>query len=231
MKERELYPRVANWAKRELGCFATGIDKGVRHGRIDVVGLRDTGGRLSGHSEVVAIEVKRGTQPFANAIGQATGYSIYADRCYLADVRPSGFSDVEKSIALRLGVGLIEIRGSSHISVREVLTAPVREPLGGLRLDVIEKLNYSLCTLCGSLFERGDAGNWSAHVTREQPTKKRHMRDAVESEKGLVYWLTEPAERSVLPQDESETSFHRRYVCADCMEALFSFLARPEEDT
>ena len=91
--EKDYYEPVGKWAKRSLGCF----DKGLRHGRIDVIGLRDAGGRLSGRAEVVAIEVKRGNAPFATSVGQAHGYSIYADRCYLADVRPTGFSEAESS--------------------------------------------------------------------------------------------------------------------------------------
>lgn len=62
--EKDYYEPVGKWAKRSLGCFHYGIDKGLRHGRIDVIGLRDAGGRLSGRAEVVAIEVKRGNAPF-----------------------------------------------------------------------------------------------------------------------------------------------------------------------
>lgn len=227
MKERELYARVANWSERALGCFATGVDTGVRHGRIDVVGLRDTGGVLSGRSEVVAIEVKRGTQPFATSVGQATGYSIYADRCYLAELRPEGFDPDEQAIAMRLRVGLIQISGRTRLRVREVLTAPVREPLDGLRLLVIEKLNYSLCTICGSLFRRGEPGSWSAHVARQQATRQRHLAKALEDEEGLVYWLEEQAQRS--DTADRDIIHHRRYVCADCTTALFGFLAPPPD--
>ena len=70
MAEKDFYPRVAQWAAKSLGCFHTAIDAGLKRGRIDVVGLRDVGGNLSGRSEVVSIEVKHGKQPFATSIGQ-----------------------------------------------------------------------------------------------------------------------------------------------------------------
>ena len=48
----------------------------------------------------------RGKQPFATSIGQASGYSIYADRCYLAELRPRGFSSDERAIAAQLADGM-----------------------------------------------------------------------------------------------------------------------------
>ncbi len=217
--EKDYYEPVGKWAKRSLGCFHYGIDKGLRHGRIDVIGLRDSGGRLSGRAEVVAIEVKRGNAPFATSVGQAHGYSIYADRCYLADVRPTGFSEAERSIAMRLGVGLIQISGTDRMRITEVVTAPVGEPLEGLRLEVIEKLDYSLCTVCRSLFKRGDGGKWGGQVVR-QGSRGRHLAKAAEEEKGIVYWLNAQAERGGTAA-ANDTVYHRRYLCPDCVRALF----------
>jgi hypothetical protein len=223
--ERDLYPKVANWAQTRLKCFEVGIDTGVKHGRIDVVGIRDTGGVLSGRSEVVAIEVKKGTQPFATCVGQASGYSIYADRCYLAEYRPGGYTDDEISIAGRLGVGLIQISGTSRVRINEVLTAPIREPLEGLRLLVVEKLGYSLCTVCGALFNRGTKEKWSANVTRQQDVRQRHMESALAEGHGVVYWLHEAGDRATR-SEASDTIFHRRYVCPDCVAGLFAFVHR-----
>lgn len=221
--EAEYYEPMARWARKTLGCFETGINTGLRHGRIDVVGLRDSGGRLSGRADVIAIEVKRGTQPFATSIGQASGYSIYADRCYLAEYRPRGFTDDERAIASQLGVGLIQITGQQRVRVSEVLTAPLREPLEGLRLEVIEKLHFSLCTVCGSLFRCGEKGKPFANVARQQSARARHVERAVSEEKGIMYWLYEQAERS--PKPTNDVVYHRRYVCPDCVAALFAHLA------
>ncbi len=222
MLEAEYYEPVARWARNTLGCFETGINTGLRHGRIDVVGLRDSGGRLSGRADVIAIEVKRGTQPFATSIGQASGYSIYADRCYLAEYRPRGFTDDERAIASQLGVGLVQIAGTTRLRIAEVLTAPLREPLEGLRLEVVEKLHHSLCTVCGSLFQCGETGKPFANVARQQNSRARHVERAVRDEKGLMYWLYEQAARS--SKATKDTVYHRRYVCPDCVAALFAHL-------
>lgn len=220
MAEKDYYPRIASWAEKSLGCFHTAIDAGLKRGRIDVVGLRDTGGNLSGRSEVLSIEVKHGRQPFATSIGQASGYSIYADRCYLAEARPRKFDDDEIAIAGRLGVGLIHITGSTRLRVTEVLSAPPREPLEGLRLELLDKLGFSTCSICSCLFQRGDKRSWSRNVIR-QGAQGSHVRQALQAEKGVVYWLYEQADRS---KAEGDTVYNRRYVCRDCIGALFAHL-------
>lgn len=215
MKERDLYPRVARWAEMRLGCFRTALDRGLRLGRIDVVGLRDRGGRLSGRSEVISIEVKRGTQPFATSVGQASGYSIYADRCYLAEYRAVPFSEDEEAIAAHLGVGLLRISGESRIRVTEVITAPPNQPLEGLRLELIEKLDYSQCALCGSLFRRGSGSTWDG-VIRVKNSPGAVSRAAAEG-RGLAYWLYEQSDRA---EPKADYIYHRRYLCSGCVWAI-----------
>ena len=107
--------------------------------------------------------------------------------------------------------------------ISEVLTAPLREPLEGLRLEVIEKLHCSLCTVCGSLFRRGEKGKPFVNVARQQSARARHLERAVSEEKGLMYWLHEQAGRS--PKPTNDVVYHRRYVCPDCVAALFAHLA------
>jgi hypothetical protein len=218
MAEKDFYPRVAKWAKESLGCFHVAIDQGLKRGRIDVVGLRDVGGNLSGRSEVISIEVKHGKQPFATSIGQASGYSIYADRCYLAEARPQRFDDDEISIATRLGVGLIHITGTKRLRVNEVLSAPPREPLEGLRLELLDNLGFGRCAVCSSLFERGDKKKWDRNVVR-QTSRGSHLPQALENDKGLVYWLNEQAARAGATGD---VIYNRRYICNDCLSALFA---------
>jgi len=87
MQEKELYPLVERWLKRNFLCFRTAIDKGFKFSRIDILGIRDIGGDLSGDVETIAIEVKRGRSPFAKACGQTLGYNVYANRVYLADLK------------------------------------------------------------------------------------------------------------------------------------------------
>ncbi len=217
MAEKDFYPRVAQWASKSLGCFHTAIDAGLRRGRIDVVGLRDVGGNLSGRSEVVSIEVKHGRQPFVTSIGQASGYSIYADRCYLAEARPRAFDDDEIAIATKLGVGLLHITGTTRLRVTEVLSAPPREPLEGLRLELLDKLGFGTCAVCSSLFERGDKKSWSRNVVR-QSGRGLHLPRALDEDKGIVYWLNEQAGRA---DADGDTIYNRRYICPDCLFALF----------
>lgn len=69
-QERKLYPIVEKWMKKQFFCFKTAINRGVKYGRIDIVGIRDVGGDLSGEIETISIEVKRGSEPFATACGQ-----------------------------------------------------------------------------------------------------------------------------------------------------------------
>lgn len=64
---RNYYEPIARWAAKHLGCFVTGIEEDLRLGRMDVVGLRDADGRLSGRAEVVSIEVSSGRQPFVTS--------------------------------------------------------------------------------------------------------------------------------------------------------------------
>jgi hypothetical protein len=125
MKEAELYPILANWMKRHFGCFKAAGPVGTRYSRADVVGIRDTGGGNSGEVELIVIEVKRGTEPFATSSGQAAGYSVYANRVYLADVRERGFTVDEREIASNLGVGLIKIRSRKP---QEILSSREHRP-------------------------------------------------------------------------------------------------------
>ncbi len=67
--ERVYYEPLGAWALKDPDCFTFGVDKGLRNGRIDVLGLRDSGDRLAGRTEVVAIEVKRGNAPFVTSVG------------------------------------------------------------------------------------------------------------------------------------------------------------------
>ncbi len=92
--EAELYPAVERYLRKHFRCFSAGTNVGLRYSRVDVIGVKDVGGDLSGEVETIAIEVKRGAEPFATASGQALGYQVYANRVYLADVRETSSSQV-----------------------------------------------------------------------------------------------------------------------------------------
>src|SRR5207302_7792478 len=86
-QESSLYPIVEKWMRKHFRCFKASINVGLAYSRVDVLGVRDIGGDLSGEIETIAIEVKRGSEPFAAASGQALWCEVYVNRVYLADVR------------------------------------------------------------------------------------------------------------------------------------------------
>ena len=219
-KEDSLYPVVERWMKRHFRCFATGINTGLRHSRIDVVGIRDTGGDLSGEVESIAIEVKRGTEPFATASGQTLGYRVYVNRVYLADYRDHPFSPEEMAIANHLGIGLILINGRS---CTEVLSSPHYRPMAGLHLRLLERLALGTCQFCNAVFRIGSPKtNTFSNLARE------NMKKALNDNKGLMFWNREVAERKNrlgLRTSEDGSTFERRFICPDCVANFLSQFA------
>lgn len=215
MLEKDLYPAVERFARKTLGCAATGVNTGLQAGRIDVVGLRHIGAALDGSGEAVGIEVKRGRQPFLAAAGQAASYSAYVDRSYLADWRDDGFSQDERMIAESLGIGLLTISGKQRLRVTEVQSAPKRQPVPALRLELIEKLHMSICTICNGFFKRGERDRFRKNIVAESTVDFRSR--AVKNGRGLMYWLWEQDDR-----ESTESSYYfRRYICPDCTKVLF----------
>jgi hypothetical protein len=210
--EHRLYPVVARYLQRRFDCYSTGINRGTRHGRVDVIGVRDTGKDLSGSFEVIGVEVKAGYQPFSTAAGQAHGYSIYANRCYLADARrgPRPFTLEEVDIASTLGIGLLAV---SRNRVTEVLEAPSNAPMQALQRELLHKLGFSVCVLCESLFQHAGVGEW-----RRSQVSMASLAKAAERKKGYVYWLLDLAKRR--KKDVRYYIYQRRYVCKDCVQAL-----------
>ena len=223
-KEATLYPIVARWLKRHFRCFATGINTGLKYSRIDVVGVRDIGGDLSGEAETIVVEVKRGTEPFATASGQALGYQVYANRVYLADYRNTTFTLEETHIASHLGIGLIHIKGNKCI---EVLSSPYHHPITKLNLALMEKLALGQCQLCNSLFSTGNSNNHFSNLTRE------NLKAAFEKEKGVMFWNREIGKRKSrlhIRESKDGSTFERRFLCPDCVNnLLYQFKLHNEE--
>ncbi len=212
LKESTLYPIVAAWMRRHFKCFKTESNVGLKYSRVDVLGVRDVGGDLSGEVETIAVEVKRGLQPFATASGQALGYEVYVNRVYLADASGKPFGQNELEIANHLGIGLIQIRGRRCL---EVLSAPYHKPITRLSLALIECLALGQCRLCGTFFDIGTARNkrWS-RLARE------NYRKALANDKGLVFWNRELAERKAklgIRVTSDDSTMERRFICPDCI--------------
>ena len=129
-------------------------------------------------------------------------------------------------MAAALGVGLIEMTGSDTTKnprISELLPAPAGTPIERFRLEVVEKLGYSTCTICHSMFKRGDS--------RFREFVETTVPKATSSGKGLIYWLNEVDARGPSSSRASRTSqtsidqvYARRYVCPDCVSAVFGEL-------
>ncbi len=209
--------------RREFSCWQTRQNTGPKIGRIDVVGVRDLGGDLSARSEIIAIEVKRGNQPFATSAGQAHGYSVMAERCYLADQRVTrpAFTDTEKLIAGRLGIGLISI--GPKFKITEVVTAPPNEPIEELRRQVIERLGLSTCSLCSIVFARSsDSSTPDYSGVVFQRSRRGALARAAAEQKSYGWWMYNASYK----RDKSarELTAWRRYLCPDCVGNVFGHL-------
>lgn len=218
--EKDLYPLVAKWAKKHFHCFKTCINRGPKHGRIDVVGIRDTGGDLTGEVDLIGIEVKRGATAFANMCGQTVGYGVYANRVYLADVRDQQFSADQIQIASHLGIGLIQIRGKQ---CREVLSSQYHRPMAKMQALLLEKMLLGRCQWCDCVFELGSDSDstWSNMVRQGGDVNK--VRRALEKSRGLMFWNNEVAARKRrvgIRRTGDYTSFERRYICPDCIQNI-----------
>lgn len=214
--ESELYPLLRKWMVRQFRCFKSGINVGLQYSRADVLGIRDVGGSLSGDIESLVIEVKRGTQPFATASGQAFGYKVYANRIYLADERQHGFTHSELDIASHLGIGLIQVRGNI---CREVLSSPNHQPIVRMSLELIERLALGQCQFCGTFFDIGKSKD-----NRFSGLTRRNVTAANELGKGLIFWnqaLADRKRRLGIRQTKVGWSHERRFVCAECVETIF----------
>lgn len=178
------------------------------------------GGDLSGDVETISIEVKRGSEPFATACGQALGYKIYANRVYLADVRKDSFSYDEIGIASQLGIGLVQIKNGR---CKEILSSPTYAPLNSMNLRLLEKLWLGKCQFCGSFFETGDLehGRWNSKLSRE------NLKKAMQERKGLIFWNYEVAERKDrIGIRQTDNTFERRFICPDCVEVFIYQLSK-----
>lgn len=222
MRESDLYLPVEKWAKKHFGSFATGINKGTKYGRVDVVGLRQIPGDFSADTEFICKEVKKGTQPFLNALGQASSYSIYGDYSYLADYRPNGpFSEVERVLAERLGVGLIRI--NSQLAVSLVSTAKRCLPDENFRLKIADQLGFVRCVMCTTFFPRNkDGKNWGN--LQKHIDNRARMISSIENRKGIVFWPDDASQHDVThdQRHNDDRIYNRRFMCNTCSDLFLS---------
>jgi len=209
-REKVLYNSIEKWMRRKFHCFQTGTNLGWAYSRVDVLGVRDIGGYGSGEVETIGIEVKRGEHKFATACGQAVGYTVYANRVYLAQQRQRRFDHKELEIASHLGVGLIHIGPQRPL---EVLSAPYHNTLPGITIDVLEGLNVGRCQLCQSFF---------ATETSKRSNVSQSVRNAIKSGKAFQFFKEELEARKIEARVATEKSliYDSRYLCSECLTVL-----------
>jgi len=215
-REPFLYPIVEKWVKRHFRCFKTAVNKGLSYSRPDVIGIRDTGGNLSGEVQTIIVEVKKRSEPFASTSGQTFGYNVYANRIYLAELRDKPFSTDEMDIASHLGIGLVQIRNRK---CDEILSSPSYAPIQRLNLRLLESLGLGRCRLCESFFETGNTKDPWASLIGEDVWK------ALKEGKGLMFWRQEIAARKRklgLTKTPKNYSRERRFLCAECVAEILS---------
>lgn len=217
LKESDYYSTVRSWLIKKHLCFKAEPTKGLKYSIIDVIGVKDVGGDLSGEVETIAVEVKKGTGPFAKASGQALANKVYANRIYLADVRDNQFTTDEIYIASHLGIGLIQIQDED---CKEVLSSPYYKPIEKLNLLLLGRLALGKCQLCGSFFETGDIER-----NRFNKLSRENFKKALKDEKGLMFWNRAVAERKNklgVRETKDGATYERRYICPDCIDNFFS---------
>jgi hypothetical protein len=216
--EKKYYPIVAKFLEKNYQCFKTEINAGLRYSRADVIGIRDIGGDLTGEIETIIVEVKRGSEAFATCSGQAYGYTVYANRIYLADKRDKGFTEEEVQIASHLGIGLILIDAKNKCSV--VLSSPYYKPMAKLNAGLLEKLRLGKCQFCENYVEIGDEKNRYTKVSKENFPK------AISNESGMLFWNREVGTRKEnkgVRNGKENHTYERRFLCSDCV-SLFGQL-------
>lgn len=216
--EKEYYPIVAKWLKKSHHCFKTAENTGLKFSRADVIGVRDIGGDLTGEIETIIIEVKRGSEAFATASGQAYSYIVYANRVYLADKKVNGFTQEQIQVASHLGIGLILI--DKNNICHEVLSSPYYKPLVKENTALLEHLYLMMCQLCHSYVEIGNEKNMYNLIEKKKITK------AVKEEKAFMFWNYDVATRKEKittrfgKEYKEGITYERRILCKDCIKLL-----------
>jgi len=223
LKESALYEPLRKWAVKKFGCFTSGINTGTDYGRVDVVCMRQTPGDLSAQTEVLCIEVKKGTQPFLNALGQAAGYAIYGEYTYLADYRPKkSFDEEERVLAHQLGVGLIRIKSVKSIEL--ISSAEHSIPNENFKLRIADQLGYVHCSICSTFFERDRKNKNDFALLQRHIENRLLMKKGIEKGKGLMFWPEDASWNDVTHdgRHKDDRFYNRRFLCKTCASLFLS---------
>lgn len=154
--EARYYPVIRRYLTEKLNCVTWSWDgqgneivferRGYGRLIVDVYGLCGEDEINSRTVQGYAVEVKRGTERTSfRHIQQAFQYSRIAHRCYLA--QPREFDDVTVSEASRVGIGLLQIKGTQ---VKKIAESQQFHPDPDRFLTFVRRsLNIFRCSLCG----------------------------------------------------------------------------------
>lgn len=193
--EHQLYPYVATFLQDNFGCTSTVQNRGTQDVRFDVLGLRRRGNHFAPCTELLAVEVKAGGTRFVNYLGQAIGYSLYANEIYLAWKKPRGekITQEEIDISSRFGVGMLHISSDNDIS--KISSSRKFTPERHFFMQVLQAekcLNHFECILCNEVYPRENVG----FVHRLEDTENArvgNLASVINNGKHARYWLFEHA--------------------------------------
>lgn len=153
--ESDYYSFIADFIKKKYHCLSVGINRGyLSLGLVDVIGAYDVGGPFMSDLELIFVEVKTSTSSFGKSIGQALGYSIYGDRCYLGVPFEDDetFTDEQVFMAAHLGVGLIRVQiddSKRPVGISAPLVSKRHIPLPGHKMYLLQSIGIAQCHACG----------------------------------------------------------------------------------
>jgi hypothetical protein len=225
-QETKLYPMVASFAASHFGLWLVKQRLGTQLGNMDVVGIREARGDFSSTGELFAIEVKEEGSRFLASIGQALAYTVYVHYPYLAVRlrRRRAFSQEEKDIAARFGVGLIAIRSRGCTLVS---TARRFAPEDRHVLQLYSRLSVFRCSQCGGVFKEENVVSVNQPGPIDLATDPHYrgtLRKAVLKRRHVQYWVYELAQQR---SDPRAYVYDRRFLCRDCVSLLASIIDMP----
>jgi len=164
MKEEDFYPKIkeclerdygyvcnnpfAKWKKWQKGFLKAGIG-GETEGLIsDIIAIdRPKGFWHNKDIEIIAIEVKPIFEHYKTIhLQQAKSAAIFAHRCYFA--APRKFTDSEKELATKVGVGLLSYDSNKN-KVDIVIPAPRNNPDRSFVEHLLYNFEFRKCVICG----------------------------------------------------------------------------------
>ena len=174
VSEKEYYPAIESYINNQFHCISTAKNKGYRSlGLVDIIGAYDVSSAFYNDIEVVVVEVKTSISSFGKSIGQALGYSIYGERCYLAITFSNNdtFQEDHKYIANHLGVGLIRVPiDSQGVAITDqiemILSSKKHEPILAQKHYMLNSLNISQCRMCDIYYKNESMQDITWNVER-----------------------------------------------------------------